>query len=49
LAAIVRKALHVPKKRMKTIISKGAKEARLRSKALRSSIKKTRSKKFADD
>lgn len=45
LANIVRKALHVPKKRMATRVSKAAKEARLQSKARRSRLKKLRSKK----
>ena len=49
LTATVRKALHVPKKRMKTIVPAKVKEARLYAKALRSSIKKTRSKKFTED
>lgn len=49
LAKIVRNALHVPKKRMATAVPKGVKEARLRAKAVRSSIKKMRSKKFAED
>ena len=49
LAKIVRNALHVPKKRMATSVPKGVKESRLRAKAVRSSIKKMRSKKFADD
>ena len=47
LANIVRKGLYVPKKRMKTKISKGTKEARLHTKALHSSLKKMRSKKFS--
>ncbi len=38
----IRKALHVPKKRMKTRVSKAAKEARLESKKIRSSVKKLR-------
>jgi len=46
LAIIVRKALHVPKKRMKTRVSKGAKEARLRVKAARSRTKKLRKTKI---
>lgn len=43
LATIIRQALHVPKKRMKTKISKATKEARLRQKSQRSKIKKLRS------
>ena len=46
LAAIVRKALFVPKKRMKTKIPKKAKEKRLRDKKRRGDIKKGRSKKL---
>jgi ribosome-associated protein len=46
LAQEVRKALHVPKKRMPTRVSKAVKEARLRSKTHRSETKKMRSKKF---
>jgi ribosome-associated protein len=46
LAAIIRKGLYVPKKRVATQISKTLKEARLKSKAHRSSIKKMRSKKI---
>jgi ribosome-associated protein len=45
----VRKALYISKKRMKTRVPKGAKEARLRGKAHKSSIKKLRSKKSYDD
>ncbi|MFI5206107.1 MAG: alternative ribosome rescue aminoacyl-tRNA hydrolase ArfB [Candidatus Paceibacterales bacterium] len=44
LAHIVRNALHVPKKRMKTKISRSAKEAHLRAKKHRSTVKKMRSK-----
>ena len=44
LAEKVRKALHVPKKRMKTRVPKGVKEARLQAKTRRSAIKKMRSK-----
>ena len=46
LVKIVRNALYVPKKRMATSVPKGAQESRLRSKKVRSSIKKMRSKKF---
>jgi ribosome-associated protein len=46
LAAIVRKALFVPKKRMKTKIPKKEKEKRLQEKKRRGDIKKERSKKF---
>lgn len=49
LAQEVRQALHVPKKRMATRISKGVKESRLRAKTQRSTIKKMRSKKFSDE
>jgi ribosome-associated protein len=45
LADKVRRALHIPKKRLPTAISKGAKEKRLESKRLHSAIKKMRSKK----
>lgn len=48
LALLIRKALHIPKKRMKTRVSKAAKEARLQKKAYRSNIKKMRSKKNFD-
>ncbi len=46
LAHEIRKALHVPKKRMKTKISEGAKEVRRKQKSHRSEIKKMRSKKI---
>ncbi len=46
LAQIVRKALYVPKKRMKTKVPTRAREARLQSKAQRSLVKKMRSKDF---
>jgi len=49
LAAIVRNALHVRKKRIATKISKALKEARLKSKAHRSAIKQMRSKKVDFD
>jgi len=45
LANIVRKALHVPKKRIATRMSKAAKESRLQTKARRSMLKKIRRKK----
>ncbi len=45
LAKRVRKALYVPKRRMKTKISRGVKEKRLQEKKQRSEIKKLRSKK----
>lgn len=44
LGQIISKALHVPKKRMKTKVSAGAKEARLEEKSHRGTIKKLRSK-----
>ena len=43
------KALYIPKKRMKTRVPKGSKEARLRAKTHKSSIKKLRSNKSFDD
>jgi len=46
LATIVRKALFVPKKRMKTRVPKKEKERRLKEKKRRGEIKKGRSKKF---
>jgi ribosome-associated protein len=46
LAAIIRGALHVAKKRIATKIPKALKEARLKSKAHRSTTKKMRSKKI---
>jgi ribosome-associated protein len=49
LAEKIRRALHVPKKRLATGISKGAKEKRLQSKRIHSTIKKMRSKKDFDD
>ncbi len=49
LAAVVRKALFVPKKRMATKISRGVKESRLQLKSQRSSIKQLRSKKNFDE
>jgi ribosome-associated protein len=44
LAAIVRNALHVPKKRIATKVSKALKEARLKTKSHRGSLKKMRHK-----
>ncbi|MEX0848771.1 MAG: alternative ribosome rescue aminoacyl-tRNA hydrolase ArfB [Candidatus Dependentiae bacterium] len=41
----IRKALYIPKKRKKTGIPKGAKEKRLKSKKIRSVLKRMRSKK----
>lgn len=49
LAQAVRKALYVPKKRMKTRVSQSAKETRLRKKSQRGEIKKMRSKKHFDE
>ena len=49
LAAIIRNALHKPKKRIATKISKALKEARLKSKAHRGKIKQMRSKKISFD
>ncbi len=49
LAHEIRKALHVPKKRIATKVSKGAKEARYVEKKHRGSIKKMRSKKFQEE
>lgn len=49
LASIVRNALHIPKKRIATTISKALKEARLKSKAHRSTVKQMRSKKIIID
>ena len=49
LAQEIRKALHVPKKRMKTKISASAKETRREVKSHRSAIKKMRTKKFDYD
>lgn len=46
LAQTISKALHVPKKRKTTHISKASKELRLQKKIHRSTIKKMRSKKF---
>ena len=49
LRQIVRKALYVPKKRMKTRVPRGVKEALLRSKTHRGTLKKMRSKKLEYD
>lgn len=49
LATVIRKALYIPKKRMKTKISKAVKEARLQEKSRRSSLKKLRTKKIVED
>jgi ribosome-associated protein len=48
LAAIIRNALLVPKKRVATKVPRALKEARLKTKSHRSSIKKMRSKKIED-
>lgn len=49
LTKTVRKALHVPKKRIKTKISAQVKKARLDTKGRHGIIKKLRSKKFEND
>ncbi|MDZ4129857.1 MAG: alternative ribosome rescue aminoacyl-tRNA hydrolase ArfB [Hydrogenophaga sp.] len=49
LAQEIRKALHVPKKRIESTVSKAVKESRLRAKARRSTIKKIRSTKFENE
>jgi ribosome-associated protein len=49
LAAIIRNALHKPKKRIATKIPKALKEARLKSKAHQGKIKEMRSKKISFD
>ncbi len=49
LAQKIRKALYVPKKRIKTNVTKSAKENRLQKKSHKSLIKKTRSKKIVFD
>jgi ribosome-associated protein len=49
LAKEITKALYIPKKRMKTKISKGAKESRLFEKKHRSLIKKMRGKKSYEE
>lgn len=46
LAQKLRKALHVPKKRMATQVSESVQKARLQAKARRSTIKRMRSKKI---
>jgi ribosome-associated protein len=46
LATLIRKALHVPKKRMKTRVPTTVKEARLETKTKHGAIKKLRSKKI---
>jgi len=48
LAQKIRKALHVPKKRMKVKVPKSATEARLHEKKKRGEVKAMRSKKFND-
>jgi ribosome-associated protein len=48
LANEVRRALHVPKKRMATRISKAKKESRLQAKSHRGTVKQLRSKKYED-
>lgn len=48
LAQIIRKALHVPKRRMKTRVPKAAKTKRLEAKSRHGEIKKLRSNKFSD-
>lgn len=49
LANEIRRALHVPKKRIATHISKAKKEARLQTKSHRGTVKQLRSKKHHDD
>ena len=49
LAEEIRKALHVPKKRMATKVSAGVKKKRVDSKRLHGGIKKMRSKNIRDD
>jgi len=48
LAGVIQAAMHVPKKRLATKPSKGAKERRLTGKRERSDIKRTRSKQTWD-
>lgn len=48
LAQEIRDALYIPKKRIATKIPKGLKEARLKTKSHRSSIKKMRNKRIED-
>jgi len=49
LVQAIKKALHVPKKRMKTRVPKAIKEARLKEKKRRGEIKKMRRKKIKYD
>ena len=49
LAKTIKKALHVPKKRIATRKPKWAKELRLQKKAHQSTIKKMRGKKYEED
>ena len=49
LAQEVRNALHIPKKRMATKVSRGVKEARLHEKSRRGFIKKMRSKRIHEE
>lgn len=49
LAKKIRKALHVPKRRMKTKVPQGAQEKRLQEKRQRSEVKKLRSKKIISE
>lgn len=49
LAQVVRKALYIPKRRMKTRVPKNAKEAIFRAKLQRSKLKKMRGKKIEYD
>jgi ribosome-associated protein len=49
LAQEIRKALLVPKRRVATKISKGAKKARLESKSKHGLVKKLRSQKIKDE
>lgn len=49
LADIVRQALYVPKKRMKTRVPKSATEKRLHEKSVRGAIKKMRTQKIVED
>jgi len=48
LASIIRKALHVPKRRMATRVPTAVQEERLRAKAQRSRVKELRRTKFSD-
>ena len=47
LAQVVRKALYIPKRRMKTRVPKNAKEAIFRAKLQRSKLKKMRARKLS--